>query len=158
VKALGIAVSAQDHLYLAAPSMTKYWGRARADQVTPVRTFLEQGFLVAGGTDSPVIPYNPFWAMYHFITRDTISDGVYGANQRITREDALKLFTINNARLTLEDQAKGSIENGKLADLVVLSADYLGVPEKEIESIKPLATMIGGHFVYTDPGAGLTPR
>jgi predicted amidohydrolase YtcJ len=158
VKALGIAVSAQDHLYLAAPSMAKYWGRARADQVTPVRTFLEQGLLVAGGTDSPVIPYNPFWAMYHFITRDTISDGVYGANQRITREDALKLFTINNARLTLEDQAKGSIENGKLADLVVLSADYLGVPEKEIESIKPLATMIGGHFVYTDPGAGLTPR
>jgi predicted amidohydrolase YtcJ len=155
VKALGIAVSAQDHLYLAAPSMAKYWGRARADQVTPVRTFLEQGFLVAGGTDSPVIPYNPFWAMYHFITRDTISDGVYGANQRITREDALKLFTINNAGLTLEDKMKGSIENGKLADLVVLSADYLSVPEKEIESIKPVATMIGGRFVYTDPSAGL---
>ncbi len=155
VKALGIAVSAQDHLYLAAPSMAKYWGRARADQVTPVRTFLEQGFLVAGGTDSPVIPYNPFWAMYHFITRDTISDGVYGANQRITREDALRLFTINNARLTLEDKAKGSIENGKLADLVVLSADYLSVPEKQIESIRPVATMIGGRFVYTEPGASL---
>jgi predicted amidohydrolase YtcJ len=135
--------------------MAKYWGRARAEQVTPVRTFLEQGFLVAGGTDSPVIPYNPFWAMYHFITRDTISDGVYGANQRIAREDALKLFTINNARLSLEDNVKGSIESGKLADLVVLSADYLSVPEKQIESIKPVATMIGGRFVYTDPGAGL---
>jgi len=155
VKALGIAVSAQDHLYLAAPSMAKYWGRARAEQVTPVRSFLEQGFLVAGGSDSPVIPYNPFWAMYHFITRDTISDGVYGANQRITREDALRLYTINNARLTLEDDVKGSIESGKLADLVVLSADYLGVPEKEIESIKPVATMIGGRFVYTDPAARL---
>ena len=151
VKALGIAISAQDHLYLAAPSMAKYWGRERAENVTPVRTFLDQGFLVAGGTDSPVIPYNPFWAMYHFITRDTISDGVYGAGQRITREEALKLYTINNARLTFEDNAKGSIEKGKLADLVVLNADYLTVPEKQIQSIKPLATMVGGRFVYEDP-------
>lgn len=155
VKALELAVSAQDHLYLAAPSMAKYWGRARAEQVTPVRTFLDQGFLVAGGTDSPVIPYNPFWAMYHFVTRDTISDGVYGANQAITREEALKLFTINNARLTFEDNVKGSIEKGKLADLVILSADYLTVPEKQIESIKPVATMVGGRFVYLDPTARL---
>ena len=151
VKALGIAISAQDHLYLAAPSMAKYWGRARAENVTPLRTFLDQGFLVAAGTDSPVIPYNPFWAMYHFITRDTISDGVYGPDQRITRAEALKLYTINNARLTFEDNAKGSIEKGKLADLVVLNADYLTVPEKQIESIKPLATMVGGRFVYEDP-------
>jgi predicted amidohydrolase YtcJ len=151
VKALGLAVSAQDHLDLAAPSMAKYWGRARAEEVTPVRTFLDQGLLVAGGTDSPVIPYNPFWAMYHFITRDTISDGVYGADQAITREDALKLYTINGARLTFEDNAKGSIEKGKFADLVVLSADYLEVPVKGIESIKPLATMVGGRFVYEDP-------
>jgi predicted amidohydrolase YtcJ len=151
VKALGIAVSAQDHLYLAAPSMAKYWGRARAEQVTPLRTFLDQGLLVGGGTDSPVIPYNPFWAMYHFVTRDTISDGVYGSSQRITREEALRLYTINNAMLTFEDNVKGSIEEGKLADLVVLSADYLTVPEKRIESIKPVATMVGGRFVYEDP-------
>jgi cytosine/adenosine deaminase-related metal-dependent hydrolase len=65
-----------------------------------------------------VIPYNPFWAMYHFITRDTISDGVYGANQRITREEALRMYTINNARLTFEESIKGSLEPGKLADLV----------------------------------------
>jgi predicted amidohydrolase YtcJ len=151
VRALDLMISAQDHLYLAAPSMAKYWGRARAEQVTPVKTFLDQGLLVAGGTDSPVIPYNPFWAMYHFITRDTISDGVYGADQAITREDALKLYTINGAQLTFEDNAKGSIEKGKFADLVVLSADYLEVPVKQIESIKPLATMVGGRFVYEDP-------
>lgn len=150
VRALDLAISAQDHLYLAAPSMAKYWGRERAEQVTPMRTFLDQGFLVAGGTDSPVIPYNPFWAMYHFITRDTISDGVYGANQRITREEALRVYTINNARLTFEENLKGSIEPGKLADLVVLSADYLTVPEKEIEQLKALATMVGGRFVYMD--------
>jgi predicted amidohydrolase YtcJ len=148
IRALGVVVSAQDHLYLAAPSMANYWGRTRADQVTPVRTFLDEKLLVAGGTDSPVIPYNPFWAMYHFITRDTISDGVYGAGQRITREEALRMYTINNARLTFEENIKGSIEPGKLADLVVLSADFLSVPESAIPSIKPLATMVGGRFVY----------
>jgi hypothetical protein len=151
VKALGLIISAQDHLYLAGPSLVNYWGRGRASQVTPVRTFLEQGILVAGGTDSPVIPYNPFWAMYHFISRETISDGVYGANQRIAREEALRIFTINNARLTFEENIKGSIEPGKLADLVVLSADILTVPEKEIEGLKPVATMVGGRFVYNDP-------
>ena len=144
-------ISAQDHLYLAAPSLVQYWGRARAEQVTPVRTFLDQGFLVAGGTDSPVIPYSPFWAMYHFITRETISDGVYGPNQRISREEALRIFTINNAKLTFEEAIKGSIEPGKLADLVVLSGDYLTMPEKQIENLKALGTMVGGRFVHTDP-------
>ncbi|HEY6242023.1 MAG TPA: amidohydrolase family protein, partial [Burkholderiales bacterium] len=93
--------------------------------MTPGRTFLDQGILVAGGTASPVIPYNPFWAMYHFISRETMSDGVYGANQRITREESLRIFTINNAKLTFEENIKGSIEPSKLADLVVLSADIL---------------------------------
>jgi len=148
IRALGVVVSAQDHLYLAAPSLANYWGRARAEQVTPVRTFLDEKLLVAGGTDSPVIPYNPFWAMYHFVTRNTISDGVYGASQRITREEALRIYTINNARLTFEEGIKGSIEPGKLADLVVLSADFLTVAESAIASIKPLATMVGGKFVH----------
>jgi predicted amidohydrolase YtcJ len=151
VRELGLVISAQDHLYRAGPSLVKYWGRERAAQVTPVRTFLDQGILVAGGTDSPVIPYNPFWAMYHFITRETLSDGVYGVNQRITRGEALRIFTINNAKLTFEENIKGSIEPGKLADLVVLSADILTIPEKQIESLKPVATMVGGRFVYGDP-------
>jgi predicted amidohydrolase YtcJ len=155
VRSLDLVISGQDHLYLAGPSLVKYWGRERAEQVTPVRTFLDRGILVAGGTDSPVIPYNPFWAMYHFISRETISDGVYGANQRITREEALRIFTINNAKLTFEENIKGSIEVGKLADLVMLSADILTIPEKQIESLKPLATMVGGRFVYSDPAAAL---
>ncbi|MFM9968704.1 MAG: amidohydrolase [Burkholderiales bacterium] len=147
---LDLVISAQNHLYLAGPSLVKYWGRNRAQQVTPVRAFLDQGFIVAGGTDSPVIPYSPFWAMYHFISRETISDGVYGANQRITREEALRMFTINNAKLTFEENIKGSIEPGKLADLVIMSGDFLTVPEKQIESLKALGTMVGGRFVYSD--------
>ena len=102
-----------------------------------------------------MIPYNPFWAMYHFISRETISDGVYGANQRITREEALRVFTINNAKLTFEENLKGSIERGKLADLVVLPADILTIPEKQIEGLKPVATLVGGRFVYSDPAARL---
>src|SRR4029078_3484352 len=97
---------------------------------------LDEKLLVAGGTDSPVIPYNPFWAMYHFITRDTISDGVYGANQRITRAEALRIYTINNARLTFEENIKGSLEAGKLADLVGLSGAFLTVPERAIQTVK----------------------
>ena len=151
VRALDLVISAQDHLYLAGPSLVRYWGRQRAEQVTPVRTFLDQGFLVAGGTDSPVIPYNPFWSIYHFISRETISDGVYGANQKISREDALRIFTINNAKLTFEEGIKGSIEPGKLADLLVLTEDHLSIPEKRIENLRPVATMVGGRFVYTAP-------
>ena len=55
------------------------------------------------------------------------------------------------SKITFEDNAKGSIEKGKLADLVVLSADYLEVPVKQIDSLKALATMVGGRFVYEDP-------
>ena len=151
MKALNLVISAQDHLYLAGPSLVKMWGAKRAGWTTPMRAFLDQGFVVAGGTDSSVVPYPPLWVFYHFITRDTISDGVYGPTERITREEALRVYTINNARLTFEESLKGSIEPGKLADLVVLSGDYLTVPEAALQSLKALATMVGGKFVYTDP-------
>ena len=71
--------------------------------MTPVKTYLAQGFLLTGGTDSSVVPLNPWWAMYHFITRDTISDGVYGPDERVVnREDVLRLFTLNYAKLLHE--------------------------------------------------------
>jgi predicted amidohydrolase YtcJ len=152
IKALDMVVSAQNHLYLAGPSVMKYWGRERAQHVTPMRTFLDQGLMVGGGTDAPVIPHNPFWALYHFVSRDTISDGRYDGSQRISREEALRVFTINNARLTFQEDIKGSLEPGKLADLLVLPADLLTVPEKQIETMRPLATMVGGRFVFTAPG------
>lgn len=151
IKALDLMVSAQNHLYLAGPSVKKYWGSARAENVTPMRTFLDQGLTVAGGTDSPVIPHNPFWAMYHFISRETISDGTYAANQKISREEVLRVFTINNARLTFEENIKGSLEPGKLADLLLLPGDFLTMPEKNIESLKPVITMVGGKVVYRNP-------
>ena len=103
-----------------------------ASEVTPVKTYLDAGLLVAGGTDSPVIPFNPFWELYHFASRDTISDGVYGADQKIaSRTLLLRLDTINYAKLIGEDDHRGSIEPGKLADFAILTDDFLTVPVGE---------------------------
>jgi predicted amidohydrolase YtcJ len=151
MKKLGVILSVQDHLYLAAPAMKKYWGMNRASEVTPLKTYLDNGFLVVGGTDSPVVPFNPFWEIYHFNTRDTISDGVYGADQRVeSRGTLLRMITINYAKLTGEDKIKGSIEPGKLADFAVLSDDILTEPAKQLLKTKALATYVGGKQVYRD--------
>jgi predicted amidohydrolase YtcJ len=152
MKKLGLVISAQDHLYLAGPSLVKYWGPKRAAWTTPVRAYLDHGFVVAGGTDSSVVPYPPLWVFYHFVTRDTISGGVVGADQRITRKEALQLETINNAFLTFEEKIKGSIEPGKLADLVVLPEDIMTCPDRSIESMNVLMTMVGGKVVYQRDG------
>ncbi len=147
MKAMGLAISAQNHLYLAGPSLVKYWGAARAGITTPVKMYLDAGLPVSSGTDAPVVPYPPLWTIYHFVTRDTISGGVLGADQRISRQQALRLATINNAWLMMEEQTKGSIEPGKLADLVVLNEDPLTCPEPRLRDAKVLATMIGGKVV-----------
>ncbi len=102
--------------------------RERAAWVTPVRAYLDRGIPVAAGTDASVVPYPPLWTIYHFVTRDTITGGVLGADQKITRQEALRLSTIDNAYLTFEEKTKGSIEPGKLADFVVLAEDILTVP------------------------------
>lgn len=149
---LKLMVSAQDHLYLAAPALKKYWGMDMASEVTPVKTYLDAGLLVAGGTDSPVIPFNPFWELYHFASRDTISDGVYGADQKIaSRTLLLRLDTINYAKLIGEEDHRGSIEPGKLADFAILTDDFLTVPVEKIPNMKALATYVGGQEVYRDP-------
>jgi len=151
LKKLDLVISAQDHLYLAGPSLVNYWGPVRAARTTPMRAFLDAGFVVAGGTDSAVVPYPPLWVIYHFVTRDTISGGVLGADQKITRKEALQVETINNAYLTFEERVKGSIEPGKLADLVVLPEDILSCAEKHIEQMHVSMTVVGGTVVYRRP-------
>jgi predicted amidohydrolase YtcJ len=153
LKALDIAVSAQDHLYLAAPVLKKYWGWETASEVTPVKTYLDAGLLVAGGTDSPVIPFNPFWNLYHMASRDTISDGVYGEDQKIaSRQLLLRLVTINYAKLIGEEKTRGSIEPGKLADFAILTDDFLTAKPETIRDMKALSTWVGGREVYRAPG------
>ncbi|MEZ5289007.1 MAG: amidohydrolase [Vicinamibacterales bacterium] len=148
MRALGVALAVQDHLYLAGPSLVSYWGPERAALTTPVKRYLDAGLPVSSGTDAPVVPYPPLWTLYHFITRDTIAGGVLGADQRITREQALRLATNGNAWLTMEEQDKGSLEPGKLADLVVLSEDPLTCPEERLRDATVLLTIVGGRIVY----------
>ena len=147
MKALGLAISAQNHLYLAGPSLVHYWGATRAGITTPARMYLDAGLPVSSGTDAPVVPYPPLWTLYHFISRDTITGGVLGPDQRVTRQQALQMATINNAWLNMEERTKGSIEPNKLADLVILNEDPLTCPEPRLRDAKVLATIVGGKVV-----------
>lgn len=151
MRALGVAVSVQDHLFVAAPALAKYWGRPRAEQVTPLKSLMGSGLLVAGGTDAPVIPFNPFWELYHFLSRDTISAGVFGPQERVAeRRRLLELVTINHARLIGQAAERGSIEPGKLADFAVLTDDFLTASPARVRDMKALATYVGGREVYRD--------
>lgn len=148
MKAMDLHISAQHHLYLAAPRLEQYWGRERAAWTTPVKAYLDAGIRISGGTDSDVIPYPPLWVIYHFVTRDTIAGGVFGPEQRISREDALRLITHNYWRLSFEEDLYGTIESGRYADLVVLEDDIMTVPEERIEELGVLMTMVGGKVVH----------
>jgi predicted amidohydrolase YtcJ len=150
MRALGVAISAQNHLYLAGPSLVQYWGATRAGITTPAKMYLDAGLPVSSGTDAPVVPYPPLWTIYHFVTRDTITGGVLGADQRVTRQQALRMATINNAWLNMEERTKGSIEPNKLADLVILNEDPLTCPEPRLRDAKVLATIVGGKLVAGD--------
>ncbi|MEJ8815988.1 amidohydrolase [Variovorax ureilyticus] len=147
IKALGVQLSLQPHLYYAAPILAGLWGRARADVVVRTKEFSDAGFEVAGGSDSPLV-LNPFLTMYHFVVRDTVNDGIYGASERISRPAALRMFTSNFAKLNNEQDIKGSIEKGKLADFAVLTSDYLTIPDAQIKTLTPVATYVGGREVY----------
>lgn len=156
IKDLGIVISAQAHLYLAGASLVRFWGRERAEETAPVRSWLDAGLHVAGGTDNklPYVPESPIMTFYHWVSRDTVSAGVLGAEQAITRDEALYIATMGNAYLTFEEDIKGSLETGKLADLVVLSHNIMEAPVETIPETKVLGTMVGGRFVYETPELG----
>ncbi len=151
IKKMDVTISTQFHPYMAAKTMIDNWGTERASKAMRVRDWLDAGVRVGGGSDWSLVPANPFWMMYFFITRDTRLWGVLGADQRVTREEALRMMTMNNAYLTFDESRKGSLAAGKLADVLVLADDFLSVPEANIKSIRVLLTMVGGKVVYRDP-------
>ena len=102
----------------------------------------------AAGTDNEVNILNPFVGLYVMVSRKDPNGKVYGADQALTREEALRLYTNAGPYYTFEEKKKGSIEVGKFADMVVLSADYLTVPEAQIKDIKPLQTIVNDKVVY----------
>jgi predicted amidohydrolase YtcJ len=130
-------------------------GQEQADRQTPVRELLDNWLIVLNGSDyngpnpDTTASNNPWVPLYYYITRKNKEDRVIGAQQKITREEALRIATINNAYVTFEENVKGSIEVDKLADFVVLSADFLTVPEEQILQLRPVATYVAGQKVYT---------
>lgn len=148
-KRLGLIVTLQHPLvYSLAANMVAYWGPQRAAYTSPARAWLDSGVEVAGGTDSYVTPYDTLLALWGFVTRATELAGVQGPEQRIGRAEALRLYTTGAARVTFEENTKGALTPGKLADLVVLGDDPLTCPEPSLKTLPVVMTMVGGRIVY----------
>ena len=108
--------------------------------------------MVKWDANKSINPYNPFLGMWTMITRTTERGSVILPSEAITREEALKIYTINNAFASFEESIKGSIEPGKLADLVVLTDDILTCPVDKIKDLESVMTLLGGNIVYSLPG------
>jgi predicted amidohydrolase YtcJ len=133
-----------------AATVARFLGRPTADRAVPTRTLIEKMGLenLGAGTDFPVNPLNPFLTMYIMVTRKDPAGQVYGASEAIGREQALRLYTSAASRYMFEETRKGTLEAGKLADLVVLSADFMTVPDDQIKDITADMTMVGGKIVF----------
>jgi predicted amidohydrolase YtcJ len=148
---LGVRVDFQNvFMWDKAATVERFLGRVTADRAVPTKTLIEKMGIdsLGAGTDFPVNPVNPLLNMYVMVTRKDINGTVYGASEAIGREQALRLYTSAAARYTFEEGRKGTLEPGKLADLVVLSADYLTVPEDQIKDIKADVTIAGGKVIF----------
>jgi len=149
IKKLGLHVACQTaHTYTMGATMVKWWGLERASRSAPIKSYLENGIRVGGGSDGHVCEWNPSVLMWFDITRKSKWAGVLGPDQAITREEAIIYHTINASLMSDDEGKQGSIEPGKLADLVVLSDDILTCPVERIKDIKASMTMVGGEIVY----------
>ena len=118
------------------------------------RTLLDDGVVVATGTDYSVSPYNPFYTLHAAVTRqdrDNNPQSGWIPEQAMTRKEALRAATNAGAYVMFAEDILGSIEVGKLADFVVIPVDYMTIPAEDIWKIKPEMTVIGGEVVYTKP-------
>jgi predicted amidohydrolase YtcJ len=161
-KRLGVVFDCQpawEHLY--GPGIKDVFGPERLKDFLPLRSLFDAGVVVAGGSDhmirfdprESINPYHPFYGMWMAITRETVDATVLNPEQRIGRMEALRMWTLNGAYLSFDEKIKGSIEPGKLADMVVISKDYLTCPVQEIKGIEALSTLVDGRVVYHNAAA-----
>ena len=121
------------------------------DSAYPWQKLIGNGAIVVNGTDAPVEPLNPIASFYASVSRKTLNKtpiGGYEPDEKMSRYEALKSYTINAAFAAFEENIKGSIEVGKLADFTVLSQDIMSVPEDSILNTKIEMTVLGGKIVY----------
>jgi len=154
---LGVSANMQAAwFYKDADAMKYILGEERIKTFHPYRSMIDAGVLINGGSDhmvkfdanTSINPYNPFLAMWSMITRTTERGSVIIKTEAITREEALKIYTINNAYASFEESIKGSIEPGKMADLAIISDDILTCPTDKIKDIESVLTILGGKIVY----------
>jgi len=150
MKALGVGWTVQDAMYFGGEQFQQQQGEQAARRAPPVVTGARIGVAIGAGTDAHrVASYNPFTALQWFLDGRTVGGlALRGAEETPDREMSLRLYTMGSAWFAHDENRRGSIEVGKLADLAVLSKDYLTVPVGEIASIESLLTMVGGTVVY----------
>jgi predicted amidohydrolase YtcJ len=150
MKALGVGWTVQDAMYFGGEAFVKQSGREAANRTPPVVTADRIGVHIGGGTDAHrVASYNPFTSLQWFLDGKTVSGLAMRGPQEIpTRQQALRFYTKGSAWFSHDDGQRGSLEVGKLADLAVLSKDYLTAPVAEIGDIESVLTMLGGKVVY----------
>jgi predicted amidohydrolase YtcJ len=156
-QAMGIVADMQPAwLYKDGARLVKTLGHRRMHWFQPLRSWLEKGLTIGGGSDHMVgldsltatNPWNPWLGMWIALTRQTEGGGVHQREQRLTREQAIRFYTINNARLNFEERIKGSLETGKYADLILIDRDPTKCSIDEVQSTKVLMTMVGGKIVH----------
>ena len=158
MKEVGVVADMQPPwLWLDGGTLEKQFGNQRLAYFHPYKSLFEHGVVAGGGSDHmqkvggfrSINPYNPFLGMWIVLTRQPKwTDKALHPEQRVTREQAIRLYTINNAYLTFEEKGKGSLEKGKLADMIVLERDILSVPVDDVKDIKVEQTYLGGRQVH----------
>ena len=128
------------------------FGSERSLQVLPLRTFQERGIKWAGSSDFNVSPYAPRYALWAASAREamlgTYGDNPWGTDESISVHDTLRAYTIVAARQVFLEDKVGSIEKGKLADIVVWDRDLYSIPVEELKEVKPVLTLMNGEVVY----------
>jgi hypothetical protein len=113
---------------------------------------MKSGAVVTNGTDAPVEDVSPIAGFYASVSRKLKDGTVFYGDQRMSREEALRSYTVNNAYAAFEENLKGSLTPGRLGDITVLSKDIMTIPEDEIPSTRVVYTIVGGKVLYDGGG------
>lgn len=149
-KQLGVIASMQGvHIISDAPWVPKRLGEERAHRTSYLwRSLWDSGAIVTNGTDTPVEDVDPIMSFYGSATRKAKDGNVFVPEQRVTREEGLRAYTLNNAYAAFQEKETGSLTPGKFADIVVLSKNIMTVPDDEIPSARVDLTIVGGRVKY----------
>jgi len=149
IKKLGVSPSSSiGYMYGIGDQYAENFGPGRARWLHPHKTMKKMGIIAGGNNDCPVTFYSPFVQIYAAVTRKSSSGQVIGPEEAIGVMDAIRLYTWNGAYLAKEEHLKGSIEPGKLADMIVIDRDILSIPKEEIKDVKVLTTIVDGRITY----------